>query len=90
MIKILINDFIYEVKEEILSYQDLGEKKANEWEKHFFKWFENSKISKKNIKEISGKKYYLIKDESEIFDIADKYFYAVEQKKEEEYWKNFQ
>jgi len=90
MIKILIDDFVYEVKEEILSYEDLGKKKADEWEKCFFKWLENPKISKKSVKEISGKKYYLIKDESEIFDIADEYFYAVEQKREKNYWEKFQ
>ncbi len=90
MIKLLINDFVYEVKEEILSYEDLGRDKAYEWEKCFFQWLENPKIKKKNIKEISGNKYYLIKDESEIFDIVDEYFDAVERKKETDYWKKFQ
>jgi len=90
MIKLLVEDFVYEVKEEILSYEDLGETKACEWEKCFFQWLENPKIKKKNIKEISDKKYYLIKDESEIFDIVDEYFDAVERKKEVDYWKKFQ
>ncbi len=90
MIKMTIDDFVYEVKEEILSYEDLGEKKASEWEQNFYKWLENPKIKKKNIKQLSGKNYYLIKDESEIFDIVDEYFDAVEQKKEEAYWKKFQ
>ena len=90
MIKMIIDEFIEEVKEEILSYEDLGEEKACEWETKFLNWLENPKIKKKNIKEISGKKYYLIKDESEIFDIVDEYFDAVEQKKEENYWKKFQ
>lgn len=90
MIKLLVKDFVYEIKEEILSYEDLGNKKALEWEKCFFQWLENNKIKKKNIKEISGKKYYLIKDESEIFDIVDEYFDAVEKKKEIDYWEKFQ
>ncbi len=90
MIKMTIDDFVYEVKEEILSYEDLGEAKANEWEANFKKWVDNPKIKKKNVKEVSGKKYYQIKDESEIFDIVDEYFDAVEQKKEDSYWKKFQ
>lgn len=90
MIKMTIDDFVYEVKEEILSYEDLGETKANEWEVNFKKWVDNPKIKKKNVKEVSGKKYYQIKDESEIFDIVDEYFDAVEQKKEDSYWKKFQ
>ena len=90
MIKIIIEDFIYEVKEEILSYEDLGIEKADAWEENFKKWLENSEIKKKNIKEISGKKYYLIKDESEIFDIVDEYYDAIEKNDEENYWKKFQ
>lgn len=90
MIKMIIEDFIYEIKEEILSYEELGEKKASDWEKDFMNWLENSEIKKKNIKEISGKKYYIIKDESQIFDIVDEYYNAVEQKNEKKYWEKFQ
>jgi len=90
VIKLSVEDFVFEVKEEILSYEDLGEEKAAQWEKDFLRWLENTKIKKKNIKEKENKKFYLIKDESQIFDIVDEYFDAVEQKREKEYWKKFQ
>lgn len=89
MIKMPVEDFIYEVKEEILSYEELGEAKANEWEKNFKAWLSNDKINKKNVKTIKDKLYYMLDDESDIFDIADLYYSAVEQKKEEDYWKKF-
>ncbi|MDE6357160.1 MAG: hypothetical protein K2L15_01065 [Eubacteriales bacterium] len=90
MIKLTLEEFLFEVKDEILSYEELGEKKANEWEEKFMLWLKDETIKKKNIKINKGQTYYLINDESEIFDIADKYYYAVEENKEEEYWKKFQ
>lgn len=89
MIKMPVEDFIFEVREEILSYEELGEKKADEWEKQFRMWLKDDKLKKKNVKISGDKVYYLIGDESEVFDIADLYFSAVEQKKEDEYWKKF-
>lgn len=88
MIKIEIEEFIFEVKDEILSYEELGQKKADDWERRFLNLLTNNKI-KKNIREEKGKTYYLIGDESEIFDIADEYYYSLEQNKEDEYWQNF-
>lgn len=89
MLKIEIEEFIFEVKDEILSYEELGEKYADKWEQNFLKWLNDDNIKKKNIKKDKQQTYYLIGDESEIFDIADEYYYAIEQNKEEEYWKNF-
>ena len=80
MIKLPINEFIFEVKEEILSYEELGEKKADEWEN----------IKKKYVKGNGEKKFYEIKDESVIFEIADEYYDSVLQKKEDLYWSKFQ
>lgn len=83
MIKMDIQDFIFEVKDEILSYEELGESKANEWEEQFLEWA--------NAKNKGGKNKIIccINDESEIFDIADEFYYANEQNSLGEYWKNF-
>ncbi len=89
MIKLEIEEFIFEVKDEILSYEELGKEYAKKWEESFLKWLNNDKIKKKNIKKQNNQTFYLIDDESEIFDIADKYYYAVEENKINEYWKNF-
>lgn len=91
MIKLELEEFLFEVKEEILSYEELGQEKANQWELNFKNWLkdEKNKTKNKNIKIDKGQIYYLINDESDIFDIADEYYYAVCQNKEDEYWKNF-
>ena len=90
MIKLEIEEFIFEVQDEILSYEELGKEYADKWEQEFLKWLNNDKIKKKNIKIEKGNTYYLIDDESEIFDIADEYYYAVDSNKIDEYWKKFQ
>ncbi len=90
MIKLEIEEFIFEVKDEILSYEELGEEYADRWEQEFLAWLKNDKIKKKNVKTDKGNTYFLIDDESEIFDIADEYYYAVDANKIDEYWKKFQ
>lgn len=90
MIKIEIEEFLFEVKDEILSYEELGEEKADEWEKYFLSWLKNDNIKKKNIKIEKGITYYIIDDESQIFDIADEFYYAVKENKVLDYWKKFQ
>ncbi len=90
MIKMSVKELAYEVKEEILCYEQLGEKKADEWEAGFKLRLEKKKIKKKNVIEMGSMKYYCIEDESAVFDIADEYLEAVENNKEDEYWRNFQ
>lgn len=90
MIKLEIEEFIFEVKDEILSYEELGKEYADKWEQEFLAWLKDEKLKKKNIKKEKNTTYYLIDDESEIFDIADQYYYAVEDNKIDEYWKKFQ
>lgn len=90
MIKMTTDDLIFEVREEILCYEELGQKGADIWAAGFKKWLENKKIKKKNIQEKNGISYYLMEDESAVFDIADEYFEAVEKNAVDEYWKKFQ
>ncbi len=89
MIKMEIEDFIYEVKEEMLCYDEIGEKGADEWERDFRNWLE-SPGKKENVEGKGEKSKFLIGDESEIFDIADSYLEALENDRTDEYWKNFQ
>lgn len=89
MIKMDIDDFIYEIKEELLCYEEIGENGADKWEEEFRAWL-NTPGKKENV-EIKGDKIkFLIADESEIFDIADSYLDAIENNSLKEYWKDFQ
>jgi hypothetical protein len=89
MIKMKIDELVYEVKEEMLCYEELGKKKADEWEQGFKKWLSGNK-KKKNVVQKNDNLYYCIEDESAIFDIADEYLEAVENNSENEYWSKFQ
>ncbi|MBR1738470.1 MAG: hypothetical protein IJ736_15940 [Firmicutes bacterium] len=88
--KIEIEEFIFEVKDEISCYEEYGKKQAAKWEENFRKWLANDKIKKENVKKEGEKLYYKIEDESEIFDIADEYIESIEENNEEKYWKDFQ
>lgn len=88
--KIEIEEFIEEVKANIICYEDLGEQGALKWEKEFRKWLGNKKINKKrSVKEDKGKQYFVIKDEGEVMEVADSYYDAVEEKNEKKYWNEF-
>lgn len=89
MIKMNINDFIYEVKEEMICYEEIGEDGVADWEKNFNSWLNDGK-KKKHIKGEGENKVYMLEDESEIFDIVDEYIQAIEENKINDYWKNFQ
>ena len=79
-------DLIDEVKAEIIGYEELGEEKALEWEARFCAIVERPNYKKFHIKERDGTKYFELKDESDIFSIADNYFAAVDTNEEEKYW----
>lgn len=87
MIKMPIEDFIYEIKEEMACYADIGTEGADKWEAKFRERIA-SKGKKKNIVASGDKLFYTVGDESEIFDIADEYLDAIENGREAEYWKN--
>ena len=89
MLKLELDEFIFEVKDEISCYEEIGTEGADKWEADFRKWI-NSPIKKKNVIIKNSKVYFCIEDESEIFDIADSYIESIEQNKTEEYWKKFQ
>lgn len=89
MIKINVEELIFEVKDEMSCYEEIGKKGADDWEEGFRKWL-SSDSKKKNISKKGDKLVYTLSDESEIFDIADEYLKAVEENKIVEYWKSFQ
>ncbi len=88
--KLEIEDFIFEVKEELLCYEEIGEEGAAKWESEFRNWCEDDSIKKKCVSKKGDKLFFSIDDESEIFDIADSYLEAVEGNCVAEYWKKFQ
>ena len=89
MFKISILDLIEEVKAEIVGYEELGEEKALEWEKKFRAIVEQPKYKKAHIKESNGEKHFELKDESDVFAMADNYFASIEANEEEKYWNSF-
>ncbi len=88
--KIELSEFLEEVKEELLCYEDIGETGMKRWTEEFQEWLADKKTDKKkSIKEEKGKKYFVIKDEDEIMEIAASYCDALEENSVKDYWKKF-
>lgn len=88
--KLVIEDFIEEVKQNFLAYEEEGELAAASWEKEFKIWMDKpSNKKKKCFKEEKGKLYFVIKDEEEVMEAADSYLDALDEKKVKKYWQEF-
>jgi len=87
MIELPVEDFIEEIKAEVIGYEELGEEKAVFWEQQFKRWLQNPTGSyKKIVKQKQGKTYIALKDESELFGFIDQYLVAVDAEEEDKYW----
>ena len=86
--KLKINEVIENVKDELLCYED-GERLVQRWEKEFREWIEKNKGKKKDIVLDKGGVSLKIKDEEEIFEIADSYLDAVVEGSVKQYWEKF-
>lgn len=86
--KLKINEVIENVKDELLCYED-GERLVQRWEKEFREWIEKNKGKKKDIVLDKGGVSLKIKDEEEIFEIADSYMDAVVAGSVKQYWEKF-
>lgn len=82
-----VKELIQAVKDELLCYENM-ESAATQWEKEFLAWL-NLPENKKNIIRKGNSQYFKIKDEEEIFEIADSYIDALEENTIKNYWKSF-
>lgn len=85
--RIEVEEFILQVKDELLCFEGM-ETKAEEWEKEFRAWMKSAK-AKKQIMESKGKFCIGIKDEEEIFEVADSYIDAISENNIAKYWNEF-
>lgn len=86
--KLRINEVIEDVRDELLCYEE-GEAVADNWEKEFREWIEKNKGKHKDIVAEKNGVFLKIKDEEEIFEIADSYLDAVTEKNIPKYWEKF-
>lgn len=86
--KLKINEVIEDVRDELLCYEE-GEAVVDNWEKEFREWIEKNKGKHKDIVTEKNSVFLKIKDEEEIFEIADSYLDAVAEKNIPKYWEKF-
>ena len=84
--KLKINEVIEDVRDELLCYEE-GEAVVDSWEKEFREWIEKNKH--KDIVADRNGVFLKIKDEEEIFEIADSYLDAVAEGSVPKYWERF-
>ncbi len=87
--KFTLEEFIFNILEELEQYEDLKAEQIEGWVKTFESMVKENKISNKNLKKIDGELYFEVQDEMEIFSIVDDYIEAIENNSVAEYWKTF-
>lgn len=93
MIKLEMEEFIEEVKAEMYGYEEIEESQINDWENRFREWLkqENKKKTKNNRIKLGPNSIIIeLKDETDIFKIADKYLVAVVNDEVYKYWIDWQ
>lgn len=86
--KLPIEEFIETVKEELLCYEEM-ENLCPKWEQEFQVWLERNKGKHKDIVVEKGATFFKIKDEEDIFEVANSYFDAIEEGSIKQYWEKF-
>ena len=86
--KLKIDEVIENVKDELFCYED-AEKTAARWETEFREWIEKNKGKKKDIVVDKGGISLKIRDEEEIFEMADSYMDAIVEGSVKQYWEKF-
>lgn len=93
MLKLELEEFVEEVKAELYGYEEIEEAQIEDFEKHLRNWVEGKKKSKPNkndrIKFGPNSIIITLKDESELFKIADRYLAAVVDGEIQQYWENW-
>ena len=84
--KLKINEVIEDVRAELLCYE---EGVVDSWEKEFREWIEKNKGKHKDIVADKNGVFLKIKDEEEIFEIADSYLEAIAEGSVPKYWEKF-
>lgn len=93
MIKLEIEEFVEEVKAEMYGYEEIEDSQINDWENKFREWVKKEsgkKIKNNRIKLGPNSIIIELKDETDIFQIADKYLVAVVNNEVDEYWIDWQ
>ncbi|MDR2940174.1 MAG: hypothetical protein LBV08_07635 [Clostridiales bacterium] len=80
MFTIPVEEFLEEVKAELYCYEEIGDDKISFWEETFMQKLKSLKTVKIKNDEI------ILKDENDLFEIADGFYSAIINKEEEKYW----
>ena len=89
MLKILLEDFVEEIKAEMYGYEEIEEDEINIWFENFERFVKDKK-DKRNIIRYKGEEISInLKDESDLFSIVDKYLAAIENDELDKYFESF-
>lgn len=86
--KLAIEELIENVKDELLCYEDM-EQASQRWENEFLGWVESNKGKNKDIVVEPSGIFFKIKDEEEVFEIANSYMDAIDEGSIKQYWEKF-
>lgn len=89
MLKISKEDLMEELTAELMGYEEIPQEYVEDFRNRLEKYFEQRKGKKNRINYTTNSITIKLKDETEIFAIADIYYTAVVNEEIDEYWLNF-
>lgn len=88
MIEIDFEDFVEEVKFQLTEYEEMDEATILDWESKMRKWIMNH--TDKQMFHVTSKDdiRVFLREEDEMYDIANQYYIALKNTKDKDYWKH--
>lgn len=82
-------EFIEEVKAEMGGYEEITEELIEKWVVEFEKYIKRKSLKDKRISFRGDRTFVKLDDETDLFKIVDKYFVAIENEEQDQYWLNW-
>lgn len=82
-------EFIEEIRAEMAGYEELTKPLIDDWIERFQKYVQRSNLNSKRIVVKGGNTSIKLEDETELFNIVDRYYVAVDQEEIEAYWQDW-
>ena len=82
-------EFIDEVQAEMGGYEEITEELIEKWVAEFERYIKRKNLKDKRVSFRGDRTFIKLEDESDLFKIVDKYFVAIENEEQDQYWLNW-
>lgn len=87
--ELALEEFLEEIEIEMSGYEEISDSLIQEWGNKVKAIIKEDGQKMKGLIKKGSSYYVILKDESDIFKVVDRYYAAVENEEMEDYWKHF-